>query len=55
MAKLPRYRNIQTVARFCALQKIHPQQAKYFLDLAMLNLKFGSKSLNPSPKVLLAI
>jgi glycosyltransferase involved in cell wall biosynthesis len=39
-----RLRNIQTVARFAQLENIHPQQSEYYLQLAMLNLRYGANS-----------
>lgn len=39
-----RLRLIQTVARFCALEEIDPALSIHFLELAMLNVRYGSKS-----------
>jgi glycosyltransferase involved in cell wall biosynthesis len=39
-----RLRLIQTVARFCQLENIDPKQSIRYLELAMLNVKYGSKS-----------
>lgn len=39
-----RLRLIQTVARFCQLENIEPQQSINYLELGMLNVKYGSKS-----------
>jgi len=39
-----RLRLIQTVARFCQLENIEPKQSIHYLELAMLNVKYGSKS-----------
>ncbi len=39
-----RLSHIQTVARFCQLENIAPQQSEYFLNLAMLNFRYGSKA-----------
>ncbi len=41
-----RLRHIQTVARFCQLENISPQQSEYFLQLAMLNFRYGAKARN---------
>ncbi len=40
-----RLRHIQTVARFCQLENIPPGKAIGFLNLAMLNTRYGSKAL----------
>ena len=40
-----RLRNIQTVARFCQLEKIDPEQSIKYLEMAMLNVRYGSNSL----------
>lgn len=39
-----RLRLIQTVARFCFLENIEPKKSIYYLELAMLNVKYGSNS-----------
>lgn len=39
-----RLRHMQTVARFCHLEKIEPGKSMHYLQLAMLNMKFGSRS-----------
>ena len=41
-----RLRHIQTVARFCQLENISPEQSEYFLQLAMLNFRYGAKARN---------
>lgn len=41
-----RLSNIQTVARFCQLENIPPKQSEYFLQLAMLNFRYGAKARN---------
>jgi hypothetical protein len=41
-----RLRHIQTVARFCQLENLSPEQSEYFLQLAMLNFRYGAKSRN---------
>lgn len=40
-----RLRHIQTVARFCLLEQIEPTQAIRYLEMAMLNVRYGSGSL----------
>lgn len=40
-----RMRHIQTVARFCQLEQIDPQQSIRYLEMAMLNVRHGSNSL----------
>lgn len=39
-----RLRQIQTVSRFCYLESIEPNKSIHYLALAMLNVKYGSKS-----------
>lgn len=39
-----RLSHIQTIARFCQLEHLSPKQSEYFLSLAMLNLRYGSKA-----------
>ncbi len=39
-----RLRLIQTVARFCYLENIEPTMSIHYLELAMLNVRYGSKS-----------
>lgn len=39
-----RLRQVQTVARFCFLENIEPKQSIYYLELAMLNVRYGSDS-----------
>lgn len=39
-----RLRQIQTVSRFCYLENIEPNKSIHYLELAMLNVKYGSKS-----------
>lgn len=39
-----RFRQIQTVARFCQIENIHPIQSVHYLELAMQNVKHGSNS-----------
>jgi len=39
-----RLRQIQTVARFCFLENIEPKKSIYYLELAMLNARYGSNS-----------
>lgn len=39
-----RLRQIQTVARFCQIENIHPIQSVHYLELAMQNVKHGSNS-----------
>lgn len=41
-----RMRQIQTIARFCQMENIEPSQAIQFLEMAMLNVRYGSNSLN---------
>ncbi|MBP1680717.1 MAG: glycosyl transferase family 2 [Proteobacteria bacterium] len=41
-----RLRNVQTVARFCQLENIPPEQSEYFLNLAMLNFRYGANARN---------
>jgi len=41
-----RLTHMQTIAQFCQDEKIAPKQSIHFLELAMLNLKYGSKSIN---------
>lgn len=40
-----RLRLVQTVARFCQLEQIDPQQSIRYLEMAMLNVRHGSNSL----------
>lgn len=40
-----RMRHVQTVARFCQLEQIDPQQSIRYLEMAMLNVRYGSGSL----------
>lgn len=40
-----RMRHVQTVARFCQLEQIDPQQSIRYLEMAMLNVRYGSNSL----------
>lgn len=40
-----RLSHIQTVARFCQLEGIAPPRSVYYLELAMLNVKYGFNSL----------
>jgi len=40
-----RLTHIQTVAQFCLDEEIDPAQSIHLLELAMLNLKYGSKSI----------
>jgi glycosyltransferase involved in cell wall biosynthesis len=40
-----RLRLVQTVARFCQLEQIDPQQSIRYLEMAMLNVRHGSGSL----------
>lgn len=40
-----RLRLVQTVARFCQLENVPPMEAVRFLELAMLNVRHGSNSL----------
>lgn len=40
-----RLRNIQTVARFCEIEKIDPSNSLKYLRLAMLNFEYGSQAL----------
>jgi len=39
-----RLRQVQTVSRFCFLEKIDVKKSIHYLDLAMLNLRYGSDS-----------
>ena len=39
-----RLRQLQTVSRFCFLENIDPQKSMYYLNLAMLNVQYGSDS-----------
>lgn len=39
-----RLRHLQTVARFCHAEKVSTKEAEYFMQLAMLNLRYGSNS-----------
>ncbi|RLD63237.1 MAG: glycosyltransferase family 2 protein [Bacteroidetes bacterium] len=39
-----RLSHIQTVARFCQLENIESKEVIHYLELAMLNTKYGSKS-----------
>ncbi len=39
-----RLRQIQTVARFCYLEDIEPTKSIHYIELAMLNVRYGSKS-----------
>lgn len=41
-----RLRHIQTMARFCQLENIPPKQSEHFLQLAMLNFRYGAKARN---------
>ena len=41
-----RMRHVQTVARFCQLESVPPQDAVRFLEMAMLNVRHGSKALS---------
>jgi hypothetical protein len=41
-----RLRHIQTVARFCKTEDIEATTSIHYLELAMLNLKYGSNSRN---------
>lgn len=45
-----RMRHVQTVARFCQLENIPPKQAIHFLNLAMLNTRYGSKAMKALAK-----
>lgn len=47
-----RLRNVQTVARFCQLENIDPTLALHYLELAMMNVKYGSNSLQRYQKIL---
>lgn len=40
-----RMRHIQTVARFCQLEQIDPQLSIRYLEMAMMNVRYGSGSL----------
>ena len=40
-----RLRQVQTVARFCQLENIEPSLAVRYLEMVMLNVKYGSGSL----------
>jgi glycosyltransferase involved in cell wall biosynthesis len=40
-----RMRQVQTVARFCQLENIEPQQSIQYLEMAMQNVRYGSGSL----------
>ena len=40
-----RMRQVQTVARFCQLENIEPSQAIRYLEMAILNVQYGSDSL----------
>ncbi|MEA1988989.1 MAG: glycosyltransferase family 2 protein [Pseudomonadota bacterium] len=40
-----RLRLVQTVARFCQLEKVPPERSVFLLQLAMENVKYGSKAL----------
>lgn len=40
-----RMRHVQTVARFCQLENIDPSLAIRYLEMAMLNVRYGSGSL----------
>ena len=40
-----RLRLVQTVARFCQLEQIDPQQSIRYLEMAMMNVRYGSGSL----------
>lgn len=40
-----RLRLVQTVARFCQLEQIDPQQSIRYLEMAMMNVRYGSDSL----------
>lgn len=40
-----RLRNIQTVARFCEIEKIDPKTSLKYLQHAMLNFQYGSQAL----------
>lgn len=39
-----RLRQVQTVSRFCFLEKIDVKKSTHYLNLAMLNLRYGSDS-----------
>jgi len=39
-----RLRLMQTVSRFCYLENIVPEKSIHYLELAMLNVRYGSKS-----------
>ncbi len=39
-----RLRQLQTVSRFCFLENIDAQKSMYYLNLAMLNVQYGSDS-----------
>lgn len=39
-----RLSHIQTIARFCQLENIPHTQSEYFLNLAMLNFRYGAKA-----------
>ncbi len=41
-----RLRLVQTVARFCQLEQIDPAQSIRYLEMAMMNVRYGSNSLN---------
>lgn len=41
-----RLRHLQTIARFCQFENIPHQQSEYFLNLAMLNFRYGAKARN---------
>lgn len=41
-----RLTHIQTVAQFCLDENVSPSESIHYLELAMLNLKYGSKSIN---------
>lgn len=41
-----RIKHIQTIARFCLLEGIESSKTLYYMQLAMLNLQYGSNSTN---------
>lgn len=41
-----RLRQVQTVSRFCFLENIEPKMSIHYLELAMLNAKYGANSRN---------
>lgn len=40
-----RLRHVQTIARFCQMENIEPSQAIWYLEMAMMNVRYGSNSL----------